>query len=87
MNIAKEMAWMMGEDVLLQSAQGEALLAIKNRERKIVVVMPTGASKSILFMLPASVGVGSVTVVVVLFVTLRHNMKGRSEKAGVPVGK
>jgi superfamily II DNA or RNA helicase len=87
MNIAEEMAWMMGQDVSLRSAQGEALSAIKNGEGKIVVVMPTGAGKSILFMLPASVGVGGVTVVVVPFVTLRHDMKGRSEKAGVPVGE
>jgi superfamily II DNA helicase RecQ len=40
-----------------------------------------------LFMVPASVGVGGVTVVVVPFVTLRHDMKGRSEKMSVSVGE
>jgi superfamily II DNA helicase RecQ len=63
------------------------LSAIKNGEGKIVVVIPTGAGKSMLFMLLAFVGVGGVTVVVVLFVTLRHDMKGRSKKVGVSVGE
>ena len=49
--------------------------------------MPTGAGKSMLFMLSAFVGVGGVTVVVVPFVTLRYDMKGRSEKVGVSVGE
>ena len=53
----------------------------------MIVVMPTGASKSVLFILPASVGTGSVTIVVVPFVTLRHDMRGRSEKLGVSVGE
>jgi superfamily II DNA helicase RecQ len=87
MDVAEEMVWMMGQNVSLRSVQGEALLAIKNREGKIVVVMPTGAGKSMLFMLLAFVGVRGITVVVVPFVTLRHDMKGRSEKVGMSVGK
>jgi len=78
---------MMGKSISLQSVQGEALSAIKDGEGKIVVVMPTGAGKSMLFMLPASVGVGGVTVVVVPFVTLRYDIKGRSEKMSVSVGE
>lgn len=87
MDIAGEMKWMMKQDVSLRSAQGEALAAIQKGDGKIVVVMPTGAGKSILFMLPAAVGAGGVTVVVVPFVTLRHDMRARSEKAGVSVGE
>jgi superfamily II DNA helicase RecQ len=87
MNIAEELAWTMGENVSLRSAQGEASSAIENGEGKILVVIPTGAGKSMLFMLPTSVGVGSVAVVLVPFVTLRHDMKGRSKKAVVPVGE
>jgi superfamily II DNA helicase RecQ len=78
---------MIGQNVSLRSMQGEALSAIKNREGKIVVVMPTGAGKSMLFMLPAFVSVGGVTVVVVLFVILCHDMKGRSKKVDVSVGE
>ncbi|GAB7327444.1 hypothetical protein MBLNU13_g11331t1 [Cladosporium sp. NU13] len=70
-----------------KDAIGEALSAIKNGEGKIVVVMPIGAGKSMLFMLPAVVGRGGVTVVVVPFVTLRHDMKGRGERMGVSVGE
>ncbi|THV78820.1 hypothetical protein D6D29_07372 [Aureobasidium pullulans] len=87
MDVAGEMKWMMKQDVSLRSAQGEALAAIQEGDGKIVVVMPTGAGKSILFMLPAAVRAGGVTVVVVPFVTLRHDMRARSEKAGVSVGE
>ena len=87
MNMAEEVAWMLGENVSLRSAQGEALSAIKEGAGKMIVVMPTGAGKSVLFMLPASVGTGGVTVVVVPFVTLRHDMRGRGEKLGVSVGE
>ena len=87
MDVVEEMTWMMKRNVSLRSAQGEALSAIQKGDGKIVVVMPTGAGKSILFMLPAAVGTGGVTVVVVPFVTLRHDMKSRSEKAGVSVGE
>lgn len=82
-DVAGEMKWMMGDAVSLRSAQGEALSAIQRGDGNVVVVMPTGGGKSMLFMLPASVGVGDVTVVVVPFVTLRHDMRGRSERAGV----
>ena len=61
--------------------------AIKNGEGKIVVVMPTGAGKSMLFMLLAAVGRGGVTVVVVPFVTLRYDMTGRGKRMGVSVGE
>ena len=83
----EEMKWMMKQDVLLRSAQGEALSAIQKGDGKIVVVMPTGAGKSVLFVLPVAVGTGGVTVVVVPFVTLRYDMKSRSEKAGVLIGE
>jgi superfamily II DNA helicase RecQ len=78
---------MIGQNVSLRSVQGEALSAIKNGEGKIVVVMPTGAGKSMLFMLLAFIGVRGITMVVVPFVTLRYDMKGRSEKVGVSVGE
>ena len=49
--------------------------------------MPTGAGKSILFILLAAVGRGGVTVVVVPFVTLRYDMIGRGKRIGVSVGE
>lgn len=62
-------------------------MAIQRGDRKIVVVMPIGAGKSVLFMLLAAVGSGGVTIVVVLFVTLRHDIRAKSVKAGVSVGE
>lgn len=50
-------------------------------------MMPIGVGKSVLFMLPAAVRVGGVTVVVVPFVTLRHDMRAKGIKAGVSVGE
>jgi len=87
MDVAGEMKWMMKQDVSLRSAQGKALAAIQRGDRKIVIMMPTGASKSVLFMLPTAVRVRGVTIVIVLFVTLRHNMRAKGMKAGVLVGK
>ena len=43
----------------------------------MVVVMPTGAGKSVLFMLPAFVQVGGVTIVVVPLKALRADMVAR----------
>ncbi|KAK7179485.1 hypothetical protein PSPO01_14497 [Paraphaeosphaeria sporulosa] len=44
--------------------------------------MGTGAGKSVLFMLPASVSSG-VTIVVVLLVALRFDMRERCERLGI----
>ena len=56
---------MMRKKVTMRSVQGEAMHAIQQGESPIVVVMPTGSGKSVLFMLPAFVQVGGVTIVVV----------------------
>jgi superfamily II DNA helicase RecQ len=49
--------------------------------------MPIGAGKSMLFILLAFISVRGVTVVVVLFVTLHYDIKGRSKKVGMSVGE
>lgn len=49
--------------------------------------MPTGAGKSVLFMLPVAVRTGGVTVIVVPFVILQYDIRARSERAGVSVGE
>jgi len=78
---------MMKQDVSLRSTQGEALAAIQRGDRKIVIMIPIGASKSVLFILPTAVRVRGVTIVIVLFVTLRYNIRAKGIKAGVLVGK
>ena len=49
--------------------------------------MLIGTSKSVLFMLPIVVGVRGVTIIVILFVILRYNIRVKSVKAGVLVGE
>lgn len=52
MNAVEEMTWMMRREMSLRSVQPEGYRAIQRGDGKIVVVMPTGAGKSMLFMLP-----------------------------------
>ena len=49
--------------------------------------MLIGASKSVLFILPMIVRVRGVTVVIILFVILRYNIRAKSVKAGILVGE
>jgi superfamily II DNA helicase RecQ len=51
--------------------------AIQQGESPIVVVMPTGSGKSMLFMLPAFVQAGGVTIVVVPLKAIRADMMVR----------
>lgn len=48
----------------------------------IVAIIGTGARKSILFMLPASVSSG-VSIVIVPLVLLREDMKARCDRLGI----
>jgi len=77
MDAQAELQWMMRKEVTLRSVQGEALQAVQEGQSPIVVVMPTGAGKSVLFMLPAFVQVGGVTIVVVPLKALRADMIAR----------
>lgn len=49
----------------------------------LVVVLPTGGGKTLLFMVPACLGDPGVTVVVVPFRALLGNMVGRMKEAGI----
>lgn len=73
---------LMGEQAAFRSVQKPALQAIMRQESPVVVIMGTGAGKSLLFMLPASVSTG-VTVVIVPLVSLRGNMRERCCRLGI----
>ncbi|KAJ5443114.1 hypothetical protein N7445_004865 [Penicillium cf. griseofulvum] len=62
--------------------QARALQAIVAGESPIVTVMPTGAGKSLLFMLPAWVA-GGLTIVVVPLITLRADLRQRCTTLGI----
>lgn len=73
---------MVGEGAQFRSVQRAALEAIMQQKSPVVVIMGTGAGKSVLFMLPAGCSSG-VTVVIVPLVSLMGNMKSRCEAAGI----
>ena len=59
-----------------------AIEAIIRQKSLVIVVIGTGAGKSILFILPASYSTG-VIVVVVLLISLRGDIKRRYKKVGI----
>lgn len=74
MDAKAELQCMMWKEVSFWSVQGEAMQAIQEGVSPVVGVMPTVAGKSVLFMMPAFVQVGGVTIVVVPLKALRADM-------------
>ncbi|PZD22208.1 RecQ, Superfamily II DNA helicase, partial [Pyrenophora tritici-repentis] len=74
---------MMGEEAKFRGVQEAAIKAITAGESPVVAVMPTGAGKSLLFMLPAWAEQGGTTVVVVPLIALRGDMAQRCKKLGI----
>ncbi|TKA60225.1 hypothetical protein B0A55_13169, partial [Friedmanniomyces simplex] len=83
MNATAQSSWMMRKEVTLRSVQGQAMEAIQRGDSPVVAVMPTGAGKSMLFMLPAFVEPRGVNIVVVPLKGLRKNMMDRCEALGI----
>jgi superfamily II DNA helicase RecQ len=67
---------LLGEEAAFRSVQKPVIQAIIQHKSPIVAIIGIEAGKSILFMLPTSVSSG-VTIVVVLLVALRFNIKER----------
>jgi superfamily II DNA helicase RecQ len=70
-----------------RSKQQEALVAISQRRLRVLVVMATGAGKSMLFMLPAAIVSTGVTVVIALLNALRDDLLDRCERMGIQAAK
>jgi superfamily II DNA helicase RecQ len=83
MNASAELQRMMQKEVSFRSVQGKAMEAIQKGDSPIVAVMPTGSGKSVLFMLPAWVEPGGVSIVVVPLRALRKDMVHRCEQIGI----
>ncbi|KKZ66219.1 hypothetical protein EMCG_08055 [[Emmonsia] crescens] len=83
-NMEAELQQMMGDKaVKFRGVQAAAIRAIQDGESPVVAIMPTGGGKSMMFMLPAWVGPGGTTVVVVPLVALRGDMQRRCEELGI----
>ena len=74
---------MVGDKAEFRGVQRAAMEAIMAGQSPVVAVMPTGAGKSMLFMLPAWVEQGGTTVVVVPLIALRGDMMRRCKKLGI----
>jgi RecQ family ATP-dependent DNA helicase len=74
---------MMGGQARFRGVQEKAIQAIVAGESPVVAVMPTGAGKSMLFMLPAWAEQGGTTVVVVPLIALRGDMTRRCKALGI----
>ncbi|KAA8617344.1 RecQ Superfamily II DNA helicase [Pyrenophora tritici-repentis] len=83
MDARAQLKRMMGEEAKFRGVQEAAIKAITAGESPVVAVMPTGAGKSLLFMLPAWAEQGGTTVVVVPLIALRGDMAQRCKKLGI----
>ena len=83
-DLEKELHQLMGrQDIQFQGVQAPALHAIKKGESPVVVVMPTGGGKSLLFMLPTYISQGGTTIVVVPLISLRVDLQHRCAQLGI----
>src|SRR5450432_1550350 len=74
---------MLGNDTEFRGLQKPALEAIMSSKSPIVVVMGTGAGKSLLFQLPAHSQKSGTTIVIVLLKSLERSLHKRCQKAGI----
>ena len=71
-------------DVAFKSVQQEqAMHAVIDGQTPLVVILPTGGGKSLLFMVPACLDATGVTVVVVPYRALADNLVDRIRRSGI----
>lgn len=63
--------------------QEQAMHAVLDRQTPLVVVLPTGGGKSLLFTVPAVIEQRGVTIVVVPYVALINNLVERIQSSGI----
>ncbi|KAL8686415.1 MAG: hypothetical protein Q9218_007122 [Villophora microphyllina] len=72
-----------GDSAHLRPLQADSLRRILRGESPLLVVMPTGAGKSLLFVLPASYEASEITVVIVPLISLRQDLARRCQTHGI----
>jgi superfamily II DNA helicase RecQ len=77
-----ELKKLLGEQAAFRSVQKPAIQAIMQHKSPVVAIIGIGVGKSVLFILPASVS-SKVTIIVVLLVALRFDIKERCEQLGL----
>lgn len=74
---------LLGGPASLRGVQADAIRAVQDGLNQIVVVMPTGSGKSMVFLLPAAMQPSGVTVVVVPLRALEQDLLYRCTRLGV----
>jgi superfamily II DNA helicase RecQ len=82
-NIYRGLAKLLGPDKQFRGKQEAAIKAIMSGQSPVIAIMGTGCGKSVLFMLPAILAPGGVTIVVTPLVSLQGNMQERCDKARI----
>jgi superfamily II DNA helicase RecQ len=82
-NIYRGLAALLGPGREFRGKQEAAVKAIMSGQSPVVAIMGTGVGKSVLFMLPAIIAPGGVTIVVTPLVSLQGNMQERCDKARI----
>lgn len=82
-NIERELHAYLNEHVQLRGEQKQAIQAVMNGISPMLVVMGTGAGKSLIFMLQAYCSHGGTTIVVVPLVLLQDDLKVRCDDSGI----
>jgi hypothetical protein len=82
--VKEAMMGMLGRDAQFKSEWQEAgLHSVIKGESPLVVILPTGGGKSLLFMLPACMARARCSIVVIPFVALVDDMRKRCVDAGI----
>jgi RecQ family ATP-dependent DNA helicase len=82
-DIKEELKQMLGEQAKFRGLQEPVLKAIMRNESPILVIMGTGAGKSLLFQLPARSQKSGTTVVIIPLKSLEKSLHERCQKAGI----
>jgi len=82
-DIKQQLKEMLGDEARFRGLQEPALKAIMKRESPILVIMGTGAGKSILFQLPARSQKSGTTVVIIPLKSLEKSLHKRCQQAGI----
>lgn len=82
-DLKDELEAMYGHKAVFRGKQEEALAAIMDRKPAVLIIMPTGAGKSLLYMLPARASPEGTTIVISPLISLTEDQKQRCTVAGI----
>jgi hypothetical protein len=79
-NSSKQLRRLYDDSARLRSLQAKSLARILREESPLLIIMPIGVDKSLLFALLTSYEISEITIVIVLLISLRQNLARRCQK-------